>query len=433
MKKRTIRPLLALASACLLPTAVLAQTSPQQPQSPQQPPSQPVNQPINPAELPLTQPLGLPPLPDPAASRRVEPETLQFRATAGIERDDNVLRGPSGTEQSDEIGVLGVGIRFDRRVSQQRFLVDAEATTFRHSDLSNLDYSTLNYTAAWYWRFSDVLEGVASADRRQYRDLGDTSVVALGDISRRTERNELFEGGYRLDGAWRILAGVQQTSSRSSDPRSFDSYPTVRSVRAGASYEFASGSVIAARVRRGEGEYENFATIGDFEDNEIEGTLLWALTAKTTIDARLAYLDRSHDTSSSRDFNGLVGFAHVSWEATPKIRLVAGVSRDLGSYVLGAGGHVESNRVFLAPVYRLTERITLNARYEREAREWVDAAGSPDAGRDDRTNTLSAGLDWSPRRFVTASTTLRREDRKSNIPLLNYKATILGVALKFTL
>jgi exopolysaccharide biosynthesis operon protein EpsL len=443
MKKHTLRPLVAaLASACLAPALLHAQTN-QQPQTPQQPqsaqsaplqPAQPVNQSVNPAELPLTQPLGLPPLPDPAAGRRAEePKTVEFRATAGIERDDNVLRGPSGTERSDEIGVLGVGVRLAPRLGQQQILLDAEATTFRHSDLSNLDYNTLNYSAIWNWRISNAFEGVASADRRQYRDLGDTSVVALGSVSRRTERNELFEGGYRLDGAWRVLAGVQQQTSRSSDPRSLDAYPQVRSVRLGTSYDFASGSAITARVRRGEGEYTGLPTIGDFKDTEAELALRWLATVKTSVDARIAYLDRSHDREPRRDFDGLVGFAHVSWEATPKIRLVTGVSRDLGSYVFGAGGHVESSRVFLAPVYRLSERITVNARYERETREWVDAAGGPDAGRDDRVNTLSAGLDWSPRRFVTASTTLRRENRKSNLPLVNYKANIIGVALKFTL
>jgi exopolysaccharide biosynthesis operon protein EpsL len=439
MKKRTIRPLVALASACLLPAAALAQINqmpqtPQSAQTPQQQPPQPVNQSVNPAELPLTQPLGLPPLPDPAASRRTdEPQTYQIRATVGLERDDNVLRGPSGTERSDEIGVFGVGVRVAPRLGQQRIILDAEATTFRHRDLSNLDFTTLNYSAVWNWRISNVLEGVASADRRQYRDVGDTSVVALGDISRRTERNELLEGGWRLDGAWRVLAGVQQQTSRSSDPRSLDAFPQVRSVRAGASYDFASGSAITARVRRGEGEYTGFPGIGDFEDNEFEVTLRWAATARTSVDARLAHLDRSHDLAPRRDFNGLVGFAHVSYEVSPKIRAVAGVSRDLGSYVFGTGGHVESGRIFLAPVYKVTERISVNARYERETREWVDAAGSPDAGRDDRTNTFSAGVDYSPRRFVTASATVRRENRKSNLTLVNYKANIVGVALKFTL
>src|SRR3712207_8395021 len=58
---------------------------------------------------------------------------------------------------------------------------------------------------------------------------------SLGTIGRRTERNELLEGGYRLDGAWRVLAGVQQQSSRSNDPRSLDAFPTVRSLRLGTS------------------------------------------------------------------------------------------------------------------------------------------------------------------------------------------------------
>lgn len=436
MKNRPIRGLISLASAaCLLPSVLHAQSGvPTQPQ--QQSPGQSAVTPTGPTtsdELPLHRPLGTPPLPDPGASRRVEPEALQFRAIAGVERDSNVLRTPTN-ERSDNVGVLGVGVHFDRRYGQQRIVADAEASTFRHQDLDELDYSTLNYSLAWNWRFSNFFEGVASAERRQYRDIADTA-GGVSRIGRRTDRNELLEGGYRLGGgAWRVLAGVQNTAARSSDPRNINASPKVQSVHAGTSYEFASGSVISARVKRGDGEYENSPGASSFEDNQIETTVRWAATAKTTFDGRLAHVDRKHDTTPRHDFSGLVGSAHVSWDATAKTRLVAGIERELGSYVFVGGGHVENQRIFLAPVWRASEQFVLNARYERARHDWRDiATGSIDSGREDIINTLSAGLDWQPRRAITVSTTLRNERRRSSLPGLNYKANIIGVGVKVTL
>lgn len=391
MKKRPIHPLLCLVSICAFPAALKAQ-------------------PLAP------QPLG----------------PIELRASAGIEHDTNVFRSPENAERSDEIGLASLGVKFDKRYGLQRVQLDAETTLYRYRNLSELDYSTLNYAAAWNWQLTPALQGVLSADRRQYRDV--TNTPGLDRVSRRTTRSELFEARYEIDGAWRALAGLSRESNRSTDPRSFDASYSVRNASAGAAYEFSSGRSLTARFRRGQGEYTDASGAlpgADFRENEAELLVKWPLTAKTSVDARAAYLERNHSNAPERDFSGPVGNASVTWDATEKIRLVAGVVRDLGSYQAAGSSYVQRSRIFVAPVYKPTVNTALNLRYERDLQSWRGAApGTADSGRRDVTQWLSATFDWEPRRKVTLSGSVRAERRTSNLAVVSYRSTTIGAAVK---
>ncbi|HZY19120.1 MAG TPA: outer membrane beta-barrel protein [Ramlibacter sp.] len=439
MKKSSFRPLLTAAAACLLPVAAVhAQTTLQSPGG------QPGESAAQPAGTPMATPMGenmaVPMSPaasisqpfPPVTSRLLdgEREGLQLRARAGVERDDNVLRTASD-EVSDTITTMGLGLRYNKRIGLQRFVVDAEVDRFDYDKLA-LKYNTVNYAAAWYWALGNRFDGIASADRRQFRDV--TSNGLAGAVSRRTERNELLEGGYRLGAGWRVLAGVQHNESTSTDPSSWDGNPSVDSVRVGTSYEFASGNTAALRYRRGDGDYNNSVLgVPGFKDNEIEGTVRWALTAKTSVDGRLSWLERKHDGAPSRDFDGVTALLNANWDATAKTRVFAGYGRDLGSYLFGDSGHLESDRVFVGGLWRPTVQTGVTLRYEHENRKWEDVVGSVDIGRSDKFNVLAVGLDWQPLRSVGVSAQLRNEKRDSSLPAFNYRANVIGLAVKFTI
>jgi exopolysaccharide biosynthesis operon protein EpsL len=389
VKNPTIRPLICLASLCLVPTALRAEP----------------------------------------------PNLFEFRAGAGVEHHTNVLLAPT-QEQSDNIGVLSVGIKVDREYSLQHFRADVEAATYRYSDLPHLDYSTLNYSAAWDWKVTPALHGVLSADRRQFRDITNVA-TGLNEVGRRTERAELLEGIYDIDGAWRALAGVSRSSSTSTLAQDFDANPTVRSARVGGGYEWASGSSLFARFRRGDGEYKAPvlpAASAEFHENEADLQLKWILTGKTSLDARLGHLRRKHSQAPALDFSGPVGSATVNWAATGKTKVAAGLVRELTSSGLDIGGHVRSTRLFVAPVWSATALTAVNARYDRIERNWRDVpAGAQDSGREDVIESASVGVDWTPRRIVTLSALVRRERVKSPVPGASYRNSVVGLAVKVTL
>jgi exopolysaccharide biosynthesis operon protein EpsL len=439
MKKPSIRPVLSVvAAACLLP-AVHAQTTLQSPPGGQgQSAAQPAGQA---AGTPMTQSMGTPMTVDmspaqaisqpysPVSSAADQREGLQFRARAGVERDDNVLR-TNGGEISDTITGLGVGLRYQKRLSQQEIVLDAEYDRYDFDELGT-DYNTFNYAAAWRFRFGERIDGVASADRRQFRDVTSNGLAAA--INRRTERNELVEGGYRLGASWRVLAGLQHNNTRSTDPTAFESNLTQTSGRVGLSFEPATGSTAAVRYRRGNGEYDNAPVVTDFDDNEIDVTARWVLSPRTTVEGRLGWLEREHDAAPTRDFDGLVGSAAVSWAITAKTSLTAGYARELGSYLGGTGGHQESDRFFIGPVWRATELITVSLRYDHENRRFEDVTGSADVGREDKFNVGTLGVEWAIRRTISLGAQYRIERRSSNLPAFDYRANVIGLTAKLTI
>jgi exopolysaccharide biosynthesis operon protein EpsL len=363
-----------------------------------------------------------------AAQNTETGDTLQFRVGAGVERDSNVLRAP--TAESDTIGILTAGARYDKQFSLQRIVLDAELATYRHQDFSGLNYNTFNYTGAWNYAFTPRFRGVLSAQQRQYRD---TTVATTGvtEANRRTERTQLLEGTYAPGGGWLAQGAVSHSSSESEVARSLESSPTVTSVRIGTGYEFASGTSAIVQYRRGDGEYDNLGT--DFKEDEVSLVARWALTPKTTVNGRIGYLDRKHDAMGSMDFDGLVANISANWEITGKTSLNAGFERDLGSYEFGGGGFVRNWRTYVEPIWRATAKTAVRLRYQHENRDWVNvAAGAPDAGRSDDVNAFGVFVDWEPVRNVVLSGAVRHERRDSSLNGFDYRATQVGVGARYS-
>ncbi len=356
---------------------------------------------------------------------------LALHAGAALERDSNILRAPDAV--SDEIGVLSAGLRLDKRYSLQRLTLQAQASRFGFRDYSNLDYSTLTYDGALNFQFTPALRGILSTDRRQYRDITNAS-AATGRINLRTERRELAEVTLLGRGGWRTLAGLNQSRSRSEDLRALQASPTVSSLHIGGGYEFPAGTLLTAQVRRGDGDYGAVARGIGFRETEPSVTLRWPATAKTSLDARIGYLDRSHDQEPARDFQGLVANGTLRWVHSPRTSLEAGLARDLGSYEFGGGGHIRGWRLYLAPAWRPSEKTALRFRHTMERREWqVVSPTSPDLGREDRTRWNALTFEWTPRRLLEFTASARQERRHSTLAGAGFRANVvsLGVRLNF--
>ncbi len=398
--KPTFRPVLCLASICLLPIAAQAQL------------------------------LG--------------PFTV--RVGTSLEHDSNVLRAPSDQERADTIGTLSLGLKGDKQYGLQRFRVNVEATKYRYQHLSELDYSTVNYSAAWDFQITPRLQGVLSADRTQYRDVGRfvdlKGIEQAGGTGGRTDRTELLEARYLVDGPWRVLGGVVHTSTSMRDARRdfqnpWDASPTVRSVRVGVAYEYASGTEFTARVRRGNGDYRDPQAVSggsvNFRENEAELMAKWPVTAKTRVDGRVAYLERLHSANSALNFSGPVGDAVVTYDITPKTSLVGGVASELYSYQLGAPGYIRSNRFYVKPIYKPTVQTQLSVRYVRETRSRHGAPlATVDNGQEDVSQWLLGTVNWNPRRNIDVSGTVGVERRNSSFAAAGYRNTTVGAAAAYS-
>lgn len=442
-KYLTIRPLIQVTAACLVPLAVHAQDAGvSQPSAPSTPsvPSTPTL-PTTPSQatgIPYPSSVFFPGsafAPAGTQASAVFEERgpgIQFRAISGLERESNPRRTTSGGT-SDTLLLLGVGVAADARFGLQRVRADVEANTYRYDRDSSRNYNVLNYALAWDWSITPRFRGVLAADRKQYRDVATDPATLANVVGRRTQRTELAEGVWEAGSSLRLAGSVSHSKVSSTAPVTWDASPEVTSARVGVGYELPSGTSVYLRHRRGNGEYTDPApgtTFGEFDENETDVVLKWPITAKTSIDARLGHLRRKHDVAPQSDFSGAVGSGVVTWEATAKTRLQAGVTRDLSSTAQAAGGHVRHNRFFVGPLWRATEAIAVNVRYDRLAREWKGVpAGTSEFGRDETFRMLSASVEWAPRRWLAVTGYVRGERHKSNLNS-GYRNTTVGAAVK---
>ena len=438
MKKLPISPLLSIAAVLMAPAVAQAQatSTPSTPSTAATPstastPSTPSGATLLGAwEEPTTYP-GSPEIPFTPRAPGTCTNIFQILVGAGVEYDDNVLRDSS--DISDTVVFGSVGLRADKAYGLQRFRAEIEATAYKYNDVSELDYNTLNYKLAWDWSFTPRVHGVVSSDRKEYRETFLDTTSGLNRTGLRTERVELAEGVYELGAAWRVLAGIAQTSSKSDQPTSWDGNPEVQSVHLGVGYELGTGTSLTARLRRGDGEYRDTSAggaTGDFDETETDVLLKWPVTAKTAVEGRLGYLDREHSGAPQLDFSGLVGNASVSWDITGKTRFLGGFSHYLSSTGLATGGSIESDQFWLGPVWKPSVQTAVKLRYEYTSRDWQSVpARSLDNGRNEKYKNLMLGFDWEPRPSIAVSTSIRREKLTSNV-YSGYTANVFGVAAR---
>ena len=364
-----------------------------------------------------------------------ELDTFQFRAGQSWQYDSNVFRlsdtvssqAVLGSQsRSDNIFVTTVGAKIDKRYGLQRFEFDVNANRSIYRNFSRLDFTAVNYAAAWRWSITPALYGNFTTDRQEFID-NTADLQNLGQLNRRTNRSTLLDAEYAIDGPWRVLAGVFQRNTVNSQPFVFESDAKVRGVEIGARYVFASDASLAYRLKQGRGEYPgrvlttSFAR--DFKDREHEFRLNWPITGKTTIQSRLSYFDRSHDGLASRNFSGFVGQLDSTWQVTGKTSVTGGLVRELGTYQIDTASYYADNRVFIAPTWKPTEKTAVKLRYDHGRRSYNGPLpGFVSTNRRDTSDLASLAFEWDIIRALKLTTSVFTDRRKSNESGADYKS-----------
>jgi exopolysaccharide biosynthesis operon protein EpsL len=368
-------------------------------------------------------------------------DTLQFQAGQSVEHDSNVFRLSDSAnaqavigsaDRSDTVAVTHLGLKLNKPYGLQRFELDVNAQDHHYQRFSNLDFTAFNYAAAWRWSFTPRLHGNLTSDRREYVDTT-ADVQNFGQVSRRTTRSTVFDAEYEVDGAWRLVGGVFDRSSTSSQASTFEADTKISGAEAGVRYVFPSSTSMAYRFRNGNGEYPGrlpspvFAR--SFTDREHEFRLDWAATGKTTVRGRLSHFERSHDDFAARDFSGFTGQVDATWTITPKTSLTGGAARELGSYQAVTASHYEGYRLFVAPTWKPSEKTALRANYSHGVRTYGGALpGFVESNRRDTTRLASLAFDWMPWRALKLTASLERDRRTSTEPGFDYRSNRVGLS-----
>lgn len=389
------------------------------------------------SQIPVLPTLVTPSVPElpPFSQRSDLPPTLQFRVGQSLLRDSNVFRASEANQQSDTYGVTTLGVKFDKRYSLQRLELDVYAQDFKYKEFSALNFTALNYNAAWRWSVTPKLRGNLTADQREFVDNSADGLLGFdGSVNRRTESSLGLDAEYELGAAWRVLGGVFQRELKNTRTTA-EADATVTGAEVGAGYVFRSGNSLSYRLKSGDGQYRGQAGVGlprDFTDTEHEVRFDWAPTGRTTVQARLAYLDRAHQGTPERDYSGVAGRVNANWVITGKTQLDAGYIRDLNSFQTTSTNYYEGNRFYVSPVWKPTEKTALRLRLEQGKRQYKGApAGQVASDRRDTTSLASVSAEWEVSRALSVAATLQRDTRRSNAPGAAYSANTIGVSALF--
>ena len=360
-----------------------------------------------------------------------------FLVTAGVSvlHDDNVFRKPPGAAEADVVSVSTLGIKVDKAYSLQRFELDATLADHRYQTHDKNNFTALDYVAAWRWSLTPFFHGNLSSARTEVSN----NTYLTPQAGTHTEERQRLDGVLEVSGSWRVLGGVTRSTLTNSNPSSAEStLPNnnasgsdgdgrLHSAEAGLRYDFPSGSSLSyiARESRGNETIQvepNRGTLR-FSQHEDELHLIWPITAKSTIDARAAYLARTYADDDARDYDGMIGNVNVNWQITGKTSLTAGVARELSGYQ-SDDSRFKTNRFTLSPLWKMSEKTGLRGRYDYIWRDY--RGGSID--HLDKQRTALIALEWKALRTLTVSASLQHDRRSSNQPSLDFKSTQAGIA-----
>jgi hypothetical protein len=210
-------------------------------------------------------------------------------------------------------------------------------------------------------------------------------------------------------GGVHFLGGFTRTVSLNSSNFLPDRGNTTNAIDLGVKYEFPSGSSVTMMQHQREGEFANLSPSlpQTFSENETEAKFNWRVSAKSSVNTRLAFVERMHDQFSSKNYEGWVGDASVSWAPTSKLQLTAAAASSIGVYQSLLANYARNNSLSFTPTYACTNKILVSGSASISERV-VEGINETDT-----IENASLGVDWMPRRYVSLGAKVQRMSRTS--------------------
>jgi len=368
-----------------------------------------------------------------------EYDALNVLVGGDVSYESNVFARPDFLDpQSDTIARGYVGLRIDKPYAQQRFQLNATANAYRYKKFSNLDFDGIDYGAAWLWYLTPRVSGTLRASRTEVPTLFEDSLATV----RNTQTNEtyLFDLDGQVSGGWHGLFGISQ-EKRKFERQGATALPSYKAEvwHVGVKYLFPSGNWISAIQRSLNGNYENrlpdpttFISSG-FDGSESEVAMMWALTGKWALSARLTYLDRSDANFPQRDFSGTEGTLVSRWNPTSQLFYALSATRDIHAYQTNFSSYRVSDTVSFRGNWAVTVKTDLrfNLYYsEYDYRGPVVVSALPQ--RHDIDKGAEGGVRWAATRGLIIGADVRYRVRSSNDPFANFDNSIVTLRGELT-
>lgn len=358
--------------------------------------------------------------------------------------DDNLFELPNTSQLPAGLTSNGatwiytgtVGLSFDRQYSSQIFHADVSLTRNEFSSLHYLDYNAVNYTGGWQWQLGSNLTGTLGVDQEQF--LGSYSDYQYYTTSNvRTHMGQTFTLDWDASGPWHVVGGILHAKVVSPVVFSQVGSFSQTDFQFGAGYVSQLGSSAMLRVRQSIGsfsgalDYVNLLN-SPYTQREAEAVTHWVAGGWTTVDARIAYVDRLYDDFGQRDYQGWVGSLQLNWQPSANTILKLLASRDLVSFQAADSSFYWLSQVSVGPQWNITSKLQLEGSVGLSWRTFEGPIGSgPDVGRSDRLGSARLSLTYKPTPGSSISLTGTVSQRRSNLAEFGYNENT--VAMEATL
>lgn len=375
-------------------------------------------------------------------------DVVQIQASVGYSHDNNLFRLPdldprffgiNPDNKADKALIKGVGLKFDKLVSRQRLIAEANLNETTYDKNTNLDFFGGDGRVAWMWQVGNLWSGEASYRKR--RTLGgfadfQQNVQDLIDTDTYT-----LTGGYQLHPRWRIAAELIEIDSIHSAPVRQTLDYNAHSAGLQLTYRTPAENSIGLQVRRTDRSYPNRATAGlvtidnGHRESRLNAVAVWRFSGALRLDAQFGHVDVQHDRLSQRDFSGVTWRAAATWDPTGKLRVNLNGSKDIRLYEDIATSYIVVNSVGLSPVYAITSKLFVQGDFNYEKRDY---RGDPGfflglTNREDNNRLARLTLNYSPIRNLDLSLSYETGDRKStsNLNSFEYQSWFGTVRVSF--
>ena len=318
------------------------------------------------------------------------------------------------------------------------------ATRYQYQTHDSLNFTALDYRAAWLWSLTPNLTGILSADRSQ----GLTSYADFNNPGQRniqTNETQRLMADWAVGGGWHLVGGGYETRSRNSGNFTAVGNYVQDTAEAGVKYVTAADNSIAVVRRESRGDYSGRTLVNDgnfldtgYKQSETEAHGLWRISGHSSLDARLGYVERNHDNYSLRDYSGAVGGLSYLWTPTGKLQFTLAAGRDRASYQetipgLYSGSYYVADSLSLTPAWLISDKTTLRLKLDISQRDYRGAVVAVASNREDTLRSAQLRATWRPTRTIDIDGYLTHEQRSSNVDTANYHDNMIAIsaALKF--
>ena len=312
-------------------------------------------------------------------------------------------------------------------------------TDYRYQNFNYLSFLAKNYRAAWNWSYTPHIYGLL----RTTRDQSLNSFVDFRGFNQRNLRTDDatdFDATYELDARWRLKGGLSRTTRSNSQPVNGEADYRNSALHMGVQYVMPSGSSAGYRLRSTDGTYTTRRVVpnpgfydSDFTQTDNILSATWAISRDTRAEFSVGHRSRSYPNYPQRNFNDFLGSAQFNWSISGKSGIVAGWTRELGTFETADFNFTQTDRFSIGPVWQISPKTTVRAQFEHAVRDFKGTpTGFVTAQRRDTTNDTSISVSWEPYRFLLMSASLQNSRRSSSAPGLGYNSNSINLNAQFT-